>query len=114
MTFGGQTITFVSVTEDLGTRDRYGNPALIRAEVPVPGCRFRPLTAKEKIEGGFNTVQDPWKATCPPAPAVVGAASNGEVKVDGATYQIVGGVRVFDDLGGDPYKVTVIAERWVG
>ncbi len=114
MTFGGQTVTFVTVTEDPDNRDRYGNPALVRTEVPVPGCRFRPLTAKEKIEGGFNTVQDPWKATCPPVAAVVEAASTDELKVDGVIYQIVGGVRVFADLGGERYKVTVIAELQAG
>ena len=34
-----------------------------------------------------------------------------ELVVDGVSYQIVGGPRVFDDLYGRPFKVTVIAQR---
>lgn len=37
----------VTVTEG-PERDRYNNPILVRTEAPVPGCRFRPLTAREK------------------------------------------------------------------
>ncbi|WP_430755320.1 phage head completion protein [Mycolicibacterium septicum] len=95
-------------------RDRYNNPEIVRTEVAVPGCRFRPLPAKEKVDLSTNVVTDPWKATCPPDPAVVGTKPNDEIKVDGVTYQIVGGVRVFDDMGGRPYKVTVIAQQQVG
>lgn len=108
---GRQTVVFVTVTEDLNTRDRYGNPAIIRTETPISGCRFRPLTAKEKVEQGFNSIEDPWRATCPPVATVMNAKSNDEVKVDGVTYQITGGPRVFPDLQGSPFKVTVICER---
>jgi len=109
--FGRQTVTFVSITEDPDIRDDYNNPLIVRTETPVPGCRFRPLTAKEKVEIGYSVVSDPWRVTAPPVPAVVAAASIDEVKVDGVTYQITGGVRTFPDKEGRPYKVTVIVER---
>ena len=114
MRFGGTTVVFVTLTEDLNNRDKYNTPVVVRTEVPVEGCRFRPLTAKEKIDIGTDLITDPWKATCPPDPAVIGAKAIDEVKVDGTTYQIVGGVRTFDDQGGKPFKTTVIAQRSTG
>lgn len=108
--FGDQTVTFVAVTENLTVRDRYNQPTKVRAETAVANCRFRPLTAQESIELG-DIVQDPYKCTAPPVAAVLSASANDEVKVAGVTYQIVGGVRVFPDLEGDPFKVTIIVER---
>ncbi|MCF6387308.1 hypothetical protein L2K20_10015 [Mycobacterium sp. MBM] len=107
-------MTFVSITEDLNDRDRLNKPALLRTETDVPGCRFRPLPASETAKDGAQVVRDQWKATCPPLPAVLAAKARDEVKVDGVTLQIVGGPRVFDDLAGRPYKVTVICERVAG
>ncbi|AAN12670.1 head closure [Mycobacterium phage Omega] len=111
MKFGGQTVTFVTITEDLDDRDDYGNPREIRTEVPVPGCRFRPLTAKEKVEFGYNTVADPWRCTAPPVPAVMAAGATGELIYDGVTYEITGGARTFPNFAGKPFKVTIICER---
>lgn len=111
--FGRQTIAIVSVTEDLG-RDHYGNPTAIRTETSVSGCHFRPLPATETVKDSGQVVRDHWKATCPPVAAVVGATSRDEIKVDGVTYQIVGGPRVFADIAGKPFKVTVICERQDG
>jgi hypothetical protein len=113
-TFGRQTLTFVSVAEDTDNRDRYGNPAIVRTETEVPGCRFRPLTATETAEDGTVVVKDQWRATCPPMPAVVSATSRDEIKADGVTYQIVGLPLVFVDLAGEPCKVTVNVERLCG
>ncbi len=113
-TFGRQTLTFVSVTEDLDTRDRYGKPATIRTETDVPRCHFRPLPATETTKDRAQVVRDQWRATCPPVPAVVGAKSRDEIRVDGVTYGIVGLPRVSRDLAGVPFKVTVICERQEG
>lgn len=113
--FGGDTLTFVlTVGEDLNDRDVLGNPAQIRTEVQVPGCRFRPLPATETRQDGTEVVRDQWKATCPPHAAVLAAKSQDEIKVDGVTLQIVGGPRVFDDMAGRPYKVSVVCERLTG
>lgn len=113
MTFGGQTVIFVSVTEDLSQRDEYNNPLIVRTEKPVSGCRFRPLKAEEKVALGIDLATDPWRATCPPEAAVTTVKAGDEVRVDGITYQITGGVRVFTDMAGKPFKVTVLAERQV-
>lgn len=112
--FGRQTLTFVTVTEDLNNRDRLNKPAEIRTETDVPGCRFRPLPASETARDGAQVVKDAWRATCPPVAAVVGAKSRDEIKVDGVTLQIVGGPRVFVDGAGRPFKVSVICERVAG
>lgn len=113
-TFGRQTLTFVTVTENLAVRDTYNKPAEVRTETLVPGCRFRPLPATETTKDGTQVVRDQWKATCPPVPAVVAAKSRDEITVNGVAYQIVGGPRVFVDLAGTPFKVTVVCERQDG
>lgn len=115
MRFGRTTVVFVAVTEDLDNRDRYNNPQRVRTEIPVPGCRFRPLTAEEKFDFGItDTVSDTWKCTAPPVAAVMNAKSTDEVKANGVTYQIVGGPRVFTDLASKPFKVTIICQRQIG
>lgn len=110
MRFGSQTVTFVTVTENPAVRDRYNNPEIIRAEIDVPGCLFRPMNAKEKTDLG-DIVTDPWKCTAPPVATVLNAEANGEVKADGVTYKIIGGPRPYPDLSGRPFKVTVICQR---
>lgn len=115
MRLGGQTVAFVTVTEDLNDRDEYNNPKLVRTSVPVRGCRFRPLTAKEEVDAASvsvgEQVTDPWRCTAPPVPAVLNATSRDEVVVDGVTYKIMGGPRVFPGPLGRPFKVTIICQR---
>ncbi|MGJ6124697.1 hypothetical protein QN239_19200 [Mycolicibacterium sp. Y3] len=108
--FGRQTITFVSVTEDVTVLDRLKKPAQVRVSMDVAGCHWRPLAATDTISETGDVVTDPWKATCPPLPAVLAAKAKDEVVVGGVTYQIVGGPRVFDNANG-PFKCTVICER---
>jgi hypothetical protein len=109
VSFGNDTVYFVTVTEDTNNRDRYGKPEKIRTETAVTGCHFRPLTAKEKIELG-DIVTDPYKCTAPPVSTAMNANAKDELKFDGVTYQVVGGARPFRDLSG-PFKVTLICER---
>lgn len=113
-TFGKQTLTFVSVTEDLSTLDGYGHPAEVHTETDVPGCRWRPLPATEKIDQSGDVVTDAWRATVPPVAAAMNAKAQDEITADGVTYQIVGGPRVFTDLAGQPFKVTVVAQKITG
>ncbi len=112
MNFGGQTVTIVTVTEDPTQRDRYNKPLKVRTEHPVKGCRFRPLDFSEQIELGDLTLQK-YRLTAPPVAAIVNADAIDEVKVDGITYQIIGGMRVFPDMNGTLFKVTVLCERRV-
>lgn len=123
MSFGGETVYIVSVGEDLSNRDVFKNPAKVRAETAVRGCRFRPLnskerndmtTAKEKKDSLGERVADPWKLTAPPVPAVMNAKNTDELKFNGNTFQLIGVPRVFTDFSGRPYKVTIVVERYLG
>lgn len=121
MRMGGQTIVFVTVTEDLTQRDRYNQPLRVESETPVRGCRFRPLTAEEKtnlstsneLRGDVDIITDPWRATTPPSPTVMNAGVGDVVKVDGVTYQIIGLPRTFPGPNGRPFKVTVLVDRQI-
>ena len=86
--FGTTTIMFVSVTEDPTVLDRYWKPAKVRVSTDVPGCRFRPLPATETVDETGDVVVDPWKATCPPVPAVLAAKANDEVVVGGCGIRL--------------------------
>jgi hypothetical protein len=110
MRFGNQSITVVSVAENLAVRDVYNHPAEDRTETIVPGCRVRPLPAREAIELG-DKVNDPWRITAPPTEIIVGLKSGDEIKVDGVTFQVLGLPRVFPDLYGRLHKTTILVER---
>ncbi|MDH6242538.1 hypothetical protein [Mycobacterium sp. OTB74] len=112
MRAGNQTLTFVAVTEGTG-KSRYNKPTTVSTSTDVPGCRFRPLTADEKIDIG-DVVTDPWKATCPPVPAVLAAKEGDQVVYGGVSYRVFGAVRVFPDRDGTPFKVTVLVKAIEG
>ena len=113
MTFGGQTVTFVTFTLD-GTADNLGVKHESATEVAVAGCRFRPLSAAETAETEFDVATEVWKCTAPPAAAVLAADSTGYLRCDGDTYAIVGGPQPFTDLYGVPFKVTILAQKHAG
>jgi len=108
--FGGQTVTFVSF-EDSGVPDALGRYAQVETTVDVAGCRHRPLTFKETAEYALDTATEFWRTTAPPEAAVLAAKPDGVVRVDGVTYQIIGGPRHHVDLDGSPFKVTLISKR---
>lgn len=117
MTFGGQTVTLVVITD--GVEDRNGIPTPVEAFVTVSGCRFRPLKPDEK-EGLLSTAKEPWKLTAPPSPEVVAAKSVDRLLYDGTgnpadteanTFQVIGGAGAFNDMGSAVFKVTVFCER---
>lgn len=110
MTFGSQTVTFVTVTD--GVLDRLGIAAKVRTEVAVPGCRFRPLSTEEQV-GLTDAATQVWKGTCPPNAAVLAAKAIDEVKVSGVTYQIVGGVKPYTDFSNAVHKVTVMCQKQI-
>jgi hypothetical protein len=111
-TFGDQTVTFVAVTN--GALDRLGIPAQVRTEIAVPGCRFRPLSAEETV-GLTDLATEVWKCTAPPVAAVLAAMAIDEVKHNGITYQIVGGVKPYNDyFSNTVHKVTVLCQKQIG
>lgn len=108
--FGGQTVTFVAITENTSIRDAYNKPTIVRTNTAVTGCRFRPLTVTEQVNTGDIATQI-WKGTIPPVTAALNAQPMDEVIVNGVTYQIIGGVMPFTDLSGTPFKVTIRCVR---
>lgn len=112
MTFGDRTVTFVTVTET-GEPNSLGIRPKQRTEVPVTGCRHRPLSVEETPEAMTNVATQIWKTTAPPEAAAIAAASTGELKVDGVTYVIIGDAKPFEDMA-NPFKVTILSREQEG
>jgi hypothetical protein len=108
MSFGSTTVTFVKITEDPSSRDRYGNPAQVTNQTDVPGCLFRPQKFTEISPVGTQQTAQTWKCTAPPVAAAMNASATDAIIVNGTTYQVIAGAEVFNDFSG-PYKVTVRA-----
>lgn len=108
MRLGSQTVGFVTLV-GTGEYDDYGIEITTEAEVPVTGCRHRPLSAKEATEALGNVATQVWKTTAPPAAAAIAAASTGKLKVDGREFAIHAGAQPFEDFS-DPFKVTILSE----
>lgn len=104
----GQTVTFITVT-GTGVYDADGMETMTETEVPVDGCRHRPLRAEEAPQWVTNLATQVWRTTAPAEAAALAATSNGLLKVDGVTYRIVGGAQPFTDMAGEPFKVTVLS-----
>lgn len=108
MSFGSQTVAFVTVT-GTGVFDDNGFETTTEVEVPVTGCRHRPLSAAEATEALGNVGRQVWKTTAPPEAAAIAAKSTGTLKVGNKTFHIVGGAQVFEDYN-DPFKCTILSE----
>ncbi len=110
MSFGSQTLWFVSLV-GTGTFDDFGFEITTEAEVPVEGCRHRPLSAAEAAEAFGNVARQVWKSTCPPEAAAVAAKSTGRINVGGQVFHIIGGATAYEDFS-DPFKVTIMSELY--
>lgn len=110
MSFGSQTLMFVSLV-GTGTYDDYGFEITAPAEVPVTGCRHRPLSAAEATEAFGDMPRQVWKSTCPPEAAAVAAKSTGRIKFGGQVFHIIGGATAYEDFQ-DPFKVTIMSELY--
>lgn len=108
MSFGSQTVGFVTLV-GTGVYDDRGFEVTTPTEVPVAGCRHRPLSAAEASEVLGDVARQVWKTTAPPEAAAVAAKSTGQLKVNGQTFHIVGGATPFEDFN-DPFKVTILSE----
>ena len=123
MSFGGQTVGFVTVTRS-GAPDGLGMLAESRAVVLVSGCHFRSAVSVESPEGETNTTTIKWKLTAPPEVAVLAAKSTGELVYDGtetpvqtadSTFLIDGPILPkYDITGSEVHHVTVWAKKQAG
>lgn len=107
--FGDQTVIFVTIND--GAKDRLGVPAKVKTEVPVTGCRFRPFSTEETMTL-TDVATEVWKCTAPPHPAVLAAKAVDELKHDGNTYQVSGGIKPYPYAESSLiYKVTVWCKK---
>ncbi len=111
MSFGGQTVTFVTVTET-GAPGFLGVKEKQRTEVSVTGCHFRPFKTTEVVTES-DVATEIWKCTAPPGAAVIAAKSTGEVKHNGLTFQIDGPIQLKYDIGTQVHHVTIFCKRQV-
>ena len=120
MPFGNQVITFLFF-EETGLADELGNYGLSVTSVDAPGCRFRPLTFAETAESQLDIATQPWRGTIPVGEysqelrdTILAVQPDDVIRVDGVDYQIIGGIRHHVDMGGEPFKATIISHRQMG
>ena len=111
MTFGGQSITVVTVTRS-NTPGYLGIAAESRSETVVSGCRFRPVSSVESSDGLTDTTTQVWKCTAPPTSPVLNVVSGDEVLCDGVRYQVDGEVMPKYDMAGAVEHVTIMCKRY--
>lgn len=121
MTFGGQTVGFVSITKP-GTIGAYGLPAKARSVTLLPGCHFRTLSTAETPDTETNVATEFRKLTADPEAVALAAKSTGELLYDGTDspedveanrFQIVGPLQPKYD-GDSVHHVTVVCKRQFG
>lgn len=125
MTFGGQSVGFVTVT-DSGEIGLGGIRSQSRVLVVVSGCRFRPAGSSE-VDGRSDVASEVWKLTAPPVAAALIADSTGELVWDGTTtpvlptdpnsrdwFRIDGAPQPKFDMDGSVHHVTVAVKRQAG
>lgn len=109
--FGDQVLTFVVITD--GALDRNGIATQVRTEVVSTGWHFRPYKTDEMI-ALTDLATELWKGTGPPEPEVLAAKAIDEVKHEGITYQISGGVQPYRDFSDQVHKVTIYCTKQTG
>src|SRR5690349_24627834 len=103
MPFGIATIEFVGY-EKSSTPDELGHYPLVEKITRAPGCRHRPLSFTETAELQLDIGTEFWRSTLPLyefSPSlqakVMAAKVTDQIRVNGQTYQIIGGVRSHPD-----------------
>jgi hypothetical protein len=125
VSFGGQSVGFVSVSQS-GEPGFLGQRAEVRSLTVVSGCRFRPASTSE-VDRESDVASEVWKLTAPPEVAVLAADSTGELVYDGTSspslpddvndpsvFRIDGPILSKFDMDGSVEHVTVLAKRQRG
>lgn len=119
MSFGTQTLTLVSFAE-AGSPGALGTYAMTETLTEVPGCRHRPLTFQETAETDTDIATEMWKTTIPLfelgatlLATVMAIEAINEIRIDGETYEIIGGVRPHEDFT-NPFKATIVSQKQTG
>lgn len=117
--FGPDVVTVVTHA-DSATPGELGTYTQVEATVDLPGCHHRPLTFAETAELQFNIGTELWRTTIPIGEytedkrnAALAVEPGDAIRVHGYEYQVVAGVRPFDDFTR-PFKATIISEKHIG
>lgn len=125
MSFGGQTVAFVTVTET-GQIGWGGLKSKDRAVTALSGCHFRPASSTED-DGQTDVTTEVWKLTAPPEAVDLSVKASGELVYDGtdhpedldldsdagkaATFQIDGPIMPKYGLDNSVHHVTIMCKR---
>ncbi|MCH9728385.1 MAG: hypothetical protein K0U84_01655 [Actinomycetia bacterium] len=112
-TFGGQTVTFVAVTET-GDAGYLGLKTKARAGTAVEGCQFQPAKSQETPDGQTNVATEVWRCTAPPDAAVLAASPGDELTYDGDTFEVDGPILLRHKKDGSVHHVTIMCKRQAG
>lgn len=109
MTFGGQSVTVVTVTES-GEPGFMGVRTKNRSGTVVSGCHFRPLSTSEVV-GQTDVATQSWKLTAPPVDAVLGLKPGDALEHADTSFQVDGVPLPKYDLAGNVHHVTVMCRK---
>lgn len=118
MTFGGQTVVLVLKSRS-GAKDRFGQAGIQRQLLPVPGCRFRPVSVTEQ-ETLTDVATGVWKATLPPVSGALSVQADDELLFDGTPtpadtaanlFFVDGTIMPKYDSDGALHHITIMCRR---
>jgi hypothetical protein len=118
--FGKDTVT-VNTQGQIGV-DGVGAGILGPVSTVVTGCRHRALKAKtshgagmarqqEATQVGVAVATEWWETTAPAVPAILAAKPSDSLTWHGRTFQIIAGVKPFEDPMGNIIKVSILSEE---
>lgn len=122
MSFGGQTVGFVTIT-DSGSAGYLGLKPKSRTLALAHGVQFWPLETTEAPDAETNVTSEVWRFIGPPDAAALAAKSIGELVYDGTDdpadiaenrFQIVGPKKPRSDGAGTLHHVTIMCKRQAG
>lgn len=128
MSFGGQTVAFVAVTET-GSPGWGGLKPTTQVATPQGGVHFRPVSSSETPDTQTDVTTEVWKLTAPPEAAALVVKANGLLVYDGsdhpelldldsdagmaATFHVDGPIMPKYD-GAKVHHVTIFCKRQAG
>lgn len=119
MPFGPDVVELVSLT-NAAVPGELGTYAKVETVTSAPGCHHRPLTFSETAELEYDIATEMWRTTIPISEysvelrdAVLAITAGDLIRVDGAEYQIVGGIRPFKDFS-KLFKATILSRKHTG
>lgn len=107
--FGGDTVTVVNFTES-ATDDPWGGHVRNEAATVVKNCQFQPMSMQETVELTNQAVQL-WHLIAPPVAAMLAAKMDSQIRHNGDTYEIWGGIQPVKDADGAVFYVEAVCRR---